>query len=200
MVRIFNTHICLICKCLSRDPICEFCWPPLFDLSQPYYRLEKGFTTKSLFTWRDDRTQALQWLIHSLKGQSEAEVWRTLAQTFVAKLHIDWQAPRSLIAIPGRQEGHAEGFAAALAEVTGGEVLKGVLARPEKKVSQKQLRRQDRLVVEFSNLKPCTKYTNVVIVDDVVTTGATVHAAYVALGRPKHCEVWCLVDRRPCGG
>jgi len=42
---------------------------------------------------------------------------------------------------------------------------------------------------------PGKTFTNVIFVDDVITTGATARAAWLSLGRPERFVVWSLARR-----
>lgn len=104
------------------------------------------------------------------------------------------------VPVPGPRPNHALGLAAALGRVLGHPVA-DVLAKCHSG-RQKARSREGRAGIrfEFKGATLCTDYRSVVIVDDVVTTGATATAAHDALLGPKNCEVWCLMDRRPCVG
>ncbi len=190
-------NICYVCKVPTATAICEYCWPRLLRLQNPIIREEDGFTIHSLFRWRPDEAFGLWWLLKSLKGRRTVEGWSILAGLFLQT--VDIPEDGDLIPIPGPKRDHAFGFAAALAERAELQVVDEVLNRRPGRI-QKRLGRGARQNMKFSSNLNGKYFRDVILVDDVVTTGATFRAAYLALGRPENCSAWALVDRRPCGG
>lgn len=185
-------HPCLLCgyPFLPKAGFCAFCAEELYLRREPRTRSERGLTIRSLFSWRGDLRAHVR-LARALKGREEAEPWLDLALWMTEAFSAQSAA---LVPIPSRGRNHALGLARAIGHWRGVRVEEALIL-PESR-SQKRLNREERKSVRFEASK---KFSSVVIVDDIVTTGATARAAWWALGRPQTCEVWCLLDRRPCG-
>ncbi len=104
-----------------------------------------------------------------------------------------------LVAIPSKQKAnHSMGLATALAQMTGWTVC-NPLVLERSQAHQRRLGRGLRQQRQFGLKEAIPEGRPILVVDDIVTTGSTGHAAFKALGSPQNMEFWCLMDRRPCG-
>jgi predicted amidophosphoribosyltransferase len=149
-----------------------------------------------------------EWL-RSLKGGVPACEFSNAAQSMA----LAWQSHylRSLdslpclIPIPPHFPGaidHAVQLAKALHDWTGWPMA-SLLTRVSMSKSKRRFQRQKALsrsqrqnVVFEASEESFFLKGPFIIVDDIVTTGATVRAAYRALGSPAHTRVWALADRQ----
>lgn len=147
-------------------------------------------------------------LIHALKGKQGCPfTWKALAQEF--QLHHGLAvAGRSWIVVPAPprkvgEKDHSFLWARHLAQTMGGHSL-SLLKRVDSQVEQKSKDRMERQGVKMLPLsseiqswlaRRLKRGWSIALADDVVTTGATAHAAWEALGRPRSFEVWALSYR-----
>lgn len=191
---------CAICsRWIQRPALCFFCRRRLFRLQEPVYRRRDPLLIRSLFAWRPLSPEALERLISALKGKADGDWWRDPALWSLQRHPWPRGENRAVVPVPSEGPNHALGFARALAECANWTVQDTLCTVGPR--LQKKLNREARQSIRFELKAPfsCTRYTSVLIVDDIVTTGATSVAAHAALGHPKKAEVWCLADRRPCG-
>lgn len=205
----FGLQTCLNCGSfrVKQSLLCQFCQQALLDSSFCGIEMaeEKNLISYSLFDWVPQQSDLLSALILSLKGADSARVWKYWARIFWTQRVVDLQVEEKLLFIPAASSAggrdHAFHFANALAELSGGKVE--CLLTKTTKTQQKEKKRDQRkeLVIQ-SHVKIADRSpdTKVVLVDDVLTTGATALASYQVLGKPVNFEVWTLAKRSlSCG-
>jgi predicted amidophosphoribosyltransferase len=179
-----------------RNTLCASCAQNLFTRRELMWREREGYGISSLFRWERDGWLGLRWWLATLKGKEDPRFWREPALWALESFARPRRAPL-LVPIPSRQRpaNHALGFARALHDLTGwpvAELLKVSDTHAQKRRTREQRRHRRIELIEGSF---CNKSTSVLLLDDIVTTGSTVQAAYRALGRPRDTQVWCLADR-----
>ncbi len=191
-----NMYVCLICKAPSLVSVCSLCLGGLVRHRESTLRERDRLPVYSMLAWRDSGPRAVPWLVRSLKGCAQAEDWSSVALLMLQTFGL--RKFRGIVPIPSP---HSLGLARALSHWTGAPILE-VLHSGSPSGSQKRRSRRARQAVTFT-IDPLAyggSYANVIICDDVVTTGATIRAAYRALGEPRDTQAWCLADRLPCAG
>lgn len=203
---------CLLCGAYPTARLSEICDPcareieSWFRSSRSTVDLQEGKAICGFF-WEPGGLQRKVTLTYGLKGRAQMQTWHLLAEIFVRQnFHLIENRRHLLLAIPGMAgigDDHSWRFARALAPWVGGHVLK-VFIRTHSK-SQKDLSRFDREKSALS-IDPKTRRFlkdwaergwKIILVDDVVTTGATARAAWHALYGVPGSEIWSLAYRLP---
>lgn len=187
------------------DLYCQECWRTLdkFRIGGKGRIQEHAFLPIfALFLWGFGAHRISQ-LIQDLKGGRLDHANQRLAQELLV-LRIDREAepkrPMLFVPAPPKIPGfrdHAYSLAKACAKECSGE-LKSLLIRNQGR-DQKSGNRKARQEISFGSLDRQLglklKSVQVVFIDDVVTTGSTVRAAYEALGNPPNFEAWAIAFR-----
>lgn len=184
--------------------LCDHCWADLKNRYLPYsqtYRVQKKFAHLRLLDWKDD-SPPLRSFFLSLKGEAPKEVWNELAKESFARFSNTkaWSFFKNPIFVPAPardplKKDHARLFAEALASYFGGSVHLALNygSDSSSQKSKTRLERSKKVFHSSENLEN----TNVIFVDDILTTGFTAQAAYNALGCPKKFLICTLAWRPP---
>lgn len=140
-------------------------------------------------------------MLIGLKGGASPLTWKKIAAEFV-RHHFDQLEVENafIVPIPSRRAhaDHAEHWGKALAELT-----KLPFENPLQHLSrssQKELSAEQRKAIQFDLGDTFYLGSHIVIVDDILTTGATARAAVEAVMStvkpPKTIEIWVLAHRQ----
>lgn len=184
--------------------LCQPCWSFLKNresdlvFSHLDRRAKARLEIKSLFEWEPDENRPLSLLLQTLKGGPFPSDFDVIAQEFHRRFHLSNKCTKPLVLVPapprGNQRDHAQCWAEALQRTFGGAIVNGL--RRIGPQEQKELSRNDRYRLRLEGIEKFTGFDQqVVFVDDVVTTGATVFAAYKALGLPPYFQAWTIAYR-----
>lgn len=211
------------------DLLCPSCWRTLGRFMNRAGRIEQldyPFPVYSLLTWTPATEAFVKPFIYAFKGGRQVRASRKLADLFLSeRSRCPSPLPNSsrlhVTQAPGSGFDHAALWARSLCEPLGVASSSPYIESVGRKARQKQLRQDERterrfevrehfagwLTTEigpsssrFSCAGEKTDPKRIVFADDVVTSGATAMAAFMALGDPSEFEVWSLVARPRLAG
>lgn len=172
---------------------------------QHLLRMQSSFRHLRLIDWTPENDSFIRALLISLKGPRRSLFFKVLAREFfmraqyISSLKRDY--PFTLIPCPSKNYLKDHGFfwAQALGEQM--ELpIQWALSHSESHSDQKKknlfLRGERKFLLTMDEC--IFKNKSLVFVDDVVTSGATAKAAYLALGKPESFMVWSIFWRKKC--
>lgn len=162
------------------------------------------FPVYSLFTWTEETEPFVKPLIYGFKKGRSIQAAQDLALEFVSERSDALDFPKRAVFVPPPTDtfDHGTLWAKALSDRTLSPVWPVLRPKYEEKKSQKHLSREERSDRRYEIREQIAGFWplgdengRLIFTDDVITTGSTAMAAYMALGDPEQFEVWCLVAR-----
>lgn len=166
----------------------------------------RGVQCLGLYRWRRDRNRILNRLAVALKGTKQADAWKYYAERFLGEWVLSEVISRDAVFVPcpaknGGQD-HAYLFARALSRLTGlplAPLLELIDVTEQKRLTK--LERQQRAESRFRINKliyekfSLNKVRTIYFVDDIITSGSTLHAAHTQLKKLGHVKAISLIIR-----
>lgn len=163
---------------------------------------ESGLRFRFLFHWIPGESSLLSSYVYLLKSPLAESLWHELSRYFVPPEHLKNNV--IFIPIPSRKKRkHSLYLAQGLAEKLGGEVIEALQTSALDSLEQKQKSKTERRKITFTLNEEFTERLRlaptIVLVDDVITTGASYEAAYNVLKNhqvcPENIELWTAFYR-----
>lgn len=179
------------------DFFCHSCWNELEKhKTNRYFKIYKSqeIFVRPLFLWKE-KESIVGSLIHGLKGGTPFDIIEKMAFEMLAR-----ESPSQdtiIVPVPSSKVGekdHAYLIAKVISDTLGLPLWMG-LKWENKTTNQKFLKKTERFVSSMTKTDNFPRGKHVILIDDLVTTGATATAAFKALKSPKQIEVWALACR-----
>lgn len=202
---------CIYCASLTRKEVglCRICKIELQGKTKARTHFLNGHKIRSLFLWAQDQNPEVSKLVTSLKGGDNRNLWPWLVESFSSSHWnqiVNFLQSSVLVPVPSKRQtnqDHSFLFAQAL-----GEKLKipvGFAGYTANQESQKSKGRWARRLTRFKGTHniPGT-CTRAILVDDIVTTGATAQAVILHIEAQRKSnsqpalewEIWTLAYRQ----
>lgn len=189
----------------GRRLLCVYCCRALSLKLGPFERkIESELTVNSLFKWIPGRDDLLSLTLMALKQKEDSRLWSFFAEKAVDA--DDFNQVSYIVPVPSRRVGnHALGFANALSNYIGAPVIQPltILGDPSTYKTQNLNRAQRaehlKTRIGVKNTEWPSDMGSVLIVDDIVTTGATIKTVAKLLNMENKTKIWTIASRSLAG-
>ncbi len=190
---------CAHCSgCLGRvDLFCEACWESLFTQLrfEESHAVNPQFLTTSLWRW-GPKTPLVECFVRSQKSCTLRQARERIVSQYLSFFPRERPASICCVVSDLRKTDHGPEWAKAFSKATGRPYFLLQLSDQSRhKQKGRKQRYQERHVLPPQ--KAPRNRQNCWFIDDVVTTGATAKAVWVALNKPKGFRAVALVYRAP---
>lgn len=203
---------CAVCRSTFPpiDFLCARCWTEFDSIVNRGAAVKQAdfvFPTYSLLTWTPQNDVFVRRFVYGFKRGFSAVAARKLALVMATSAPQESDHAASIVVpAPSTKFDHSALWSAALARELGVAYFPAV-RDPAENAKQKQLRQGERgsrryaVREDFANLvEEVRGAKRIIFADDVITSGSTAMAAYMALGDPDRFEVWTLAARPRLAG
>lgn len=179
------------------DFFCKKCWTTLEKERAPAnFKIYKSpeIIVKPLFLWKK-KDSIVGSMIHGLKGGTPEDIIRKVSLEIVFR-----EAHRMnllIVPVPSSKVGekdHAYQIANIISQELEVDLWNGLIWE-NKRTNQKFLKKTERFVSSIAKTEDLPRGKQVILIDDLVTTGATASAAFKAIKSLNQIEVWALACR-----
>lgn len=187
------------------DFFCQPCWREFRARAGKGARLRQPVEDMSVFapwSWTDENDVYLRPLIYAMKGGWGPALADKFAEDLsFARASLPLRPKAFTVTLPprrlGRERDHAWHLAERFARLWRAPLWDGLEIEPDSyaHLPQKRKTAVERRKRRFRAHHEPPSEMAWVMIDDVVTSGATARAVYEAIGRPKQFEVWTLAAR-----
>ena len=198
LVEIQGKFLCIFC--LSELPLTNYCTQPKNQLEMTFIgRIPLKAATSLLYF---ERKGAAQKLIHQLKYQGKSDLGVFLGIWLAHEMRqsnrfeeIDFVIPVPMYPKKEKERGYNQvmGFASALAKELKAELRPDVLVKVNNRKTQTSKNRFDRLKILENDYMLSDSgqidNTHILLVDDIITSGATIEACGVQLMKHKGVQL-----------
>lgn len=189
---------CINCSYYRADDslLCQKCQELLlseavFDKKERIYTIDVYYLLK----WIPNESRLISLIVQNLKGQHFPEVYRFYAKLIALNMNLQADKKWVIVPCPSRSQDrwHARILAVEFSKVVGFPMI-DCLSYSDDEEAQKKKSKRERMGLKIYNAQ-VLKLEHVIFIDDVVTTGSTFKASYLALGRPKEFVVGAIARR-----
>lgn len=182
-MRIGFKYFCVLCGAWTKHgPFCPFCEDQFKTRQGCWERKIQGVSVLSLFRWWPSSPKGFDVLSERVKEMKSPLLFAALARKILAEVPPGRLAGRPLIVLPsstGRT--HSLQLAKALSDHLQTPIVSGLeLVTPRRQPGLSRKARFKR-ELKWGASRDSRNYTDVIFVDDVLTTGATMKAALDAV-------------------
>lgn len=185
--------VCAMCGAWfsRKDILCSYC-ESIIDRFPLYYSNKINLRTISFLKWTSENQYFVKNLMLCQKGGWTKNFYSIVASKILFS-EMNRHSTPLLVPCPSfknKAANHAHELARAISQHWGAKVFYGL--KNLATVKQQNLSRSQRWNIAIERYEKPEPFHSLILVDDIVTTGATVHSCWKAMGSPPNTSIWTI--------